>query len=206
MLILVCAMPEESKLLISQLGFNKKDYYWEHENARLFVTGIGRQQVKEVLSRAEKDGLLTKNDDVLNFGYAGSNKLKVGGIYCVRECYRHGHPKTNGFVLNKPPISLLLPWFRRDEVSCYTSDEFVEHTNIIKPCLFDMELFEICRHANRQIYSLKIVSDNLSERDFDKNIQDKILGSYNGLIFITSRMIKANAERRRLCEGASNAL
>lgn len=205
MLILVCAMPEESKLLISQLGFNKKNYYWERDNARLFVTGIGCQQVKEVLSRAEKDGLLTKNDDVLNFGYAGSNKSKVGNIHFVTTCRRHGYPNINGFILNKPPI--WMPWWsEKSKITCYTSDEFVEHSNIIEPCLFDMELFEICRHANRQIYSLKIVSDNLNERDFDKNIQDKILGSYNGLIFIINRIIKANAERRCLCEGASNAL
>lgn len=194
MLILVAAMVEEAVNLIEKLNLKPNGYYWEGKDCRLFITGIGRKNARRVLNEAEADGLLTKNDYILNFGFAGGNKIQVGQIISVRTSRLYEHPKTNGFVLKTP-----VGFYESGAVDCYTSDEFVEKTEIKSPCLFDMELFEICRHAHRCISSIKVVSDNLSEGDFDKNIKSTVIIPYGVLINRIEKIIE-NYQKEVSCK------
>ena len=58
-------------------------------------------------------------------------------------------------------------------VKCYTSNDFILKTNIKEPCVFDMELAYICALGFKNVESIKIVSDNLSLKEYDEKVGKK---------------------------------
>jgi hypothetical protein len=121
----------------------------------IFVTGVGYGNVIRSLADIPRD------TPILNIGYAGSNSIPKGTVCFVKEC-RHYHPNVD----YEEPI------YRLDgEYICYTSDDFVLHTDIEEPVLFDMELYAILSMGFTDVTAVKIVSDNLSLEEYEDQIQ-----------------------------------
>ena len=59
-------------------------------------------------------------------------------------------------------------WEFNGNYTCYTSADFVTHTDIKEPCVFDMELAFILALGYRNIQAIKVVSDNLDKKQYDK--------------------------------------
>ena len=100
----------------------------------------------------------TENDILVNIGYAGGYKIPVG-------------------TLIEPSFALdILTWeavridavFPIDHRICLTSNTFIEEPLCDGPSIYDMELFKIAQVPHDKLYSIKIVSDNLSEKDCEE--------------------------------------
>ena len=126
----------------------------------IIKTGVGGINVIRKLKR------LPKWLKITNFGYVGSNILPVGTEVVVGES-RLYHPNAvyseKEFILNK-----------ESTVQCYTSNDFVLSTDIKKPVVFDMELAYIMALGFKHVKSIKIVSDNLSLKEYEEITNDKI--------------------------------
>lgn len=147
--IIVVATDEEYKL--AQKRF---------KGHRIIKTGVGGINVVRRLKR------LPKWLKITNFGYVGSNKLPVGKevdvIYC--ELYHPGVDyKESGFGLEVDKKYRYL-------VRCLTSCDFVTEYKGNDIVVFDMELAFIMALGFKHVKSIKIVSDNLSLKDYEKNI------------------------------------
>ena len=118
----------------------------EEENVKKVLVGISCV-----------DGLpeTTEDDVIINIGYAGSNNLPVGSIVEPSEVVE----LATGERMAVDKV------FDCSSYPCFTSNDFVTETNIVEPCVFDMELYMISKLKHKALYSLKIVSDNLNLSD-----------------------------------------
>lgn len=142
--MIVVATDEEFKL--AQTRF---------KDQKIVKTGVGGINVLKTLKN------LNKNIKILNFGYVGSNNLAIGSEIKVGKCKLY-HPnveyKEEEFILD-------------GNITCYTSNDFVLETKIKEPCVFDMELVYILALGFKKVESIKIVSDNLSLKQYEKEIK-----------------------------------
>ena len=145
-MLVVIAEKEELKL-VEELGYS--DY-------PVLITGVGGMNVISALKDIPKDTY------IVNIGYAGSNKLEVGTQVEVGWSYTY-HPS----VKFKERIYRKLNG--NSKIYCYTSTDFVTQTDIEEPCVFDMELAFITAMF-KNVRSFKVVSDNLSIKEYRKNI------------------------------------
>ena len=137
------------------------------------------KQIRNAIIRAKKSGIKVlrlgginvletlknyrKNIKIINFGYVGSNYFDVGEEVIIGSC-----------KLYHPNVEYQEPTYILDgNVKCYTSNDFVLKTDIdiMEPCVFDMELAYICALGFKNIESIKIVSDNLSLEQYEKEIK-----------------------------------
>jgi hypothetical protein len=98
---------------------------------------------------------------IINFGYAGSNVIPVGTEVKVSWCELY-HPN----VEYKEP-TFATKDFITSNICCYTSNDFVLKTKIKRKCVFDMELAYIFALGFKNVTSIKIVSDNLSLKEYE---------------------------------------
>lgn len=117
-------------------------------------TGIGGINIYNKLKH------LPKCIKITNFGYVGSNVLPIGTEVEVKDCKLY-HPNIE---YEEPTFHL------KGEVNCYTSNDFVLNTDIKEPCVFDMELAYILALGFKRVKSIKIVSDNLSLKQYNEEI------------------------------------
>jgi len=130
---------------------------------KIIKTQPGSSNVIETL----KD--LDKNTKIINVGYAGSNVLPVGTVVKVKDSHLY-HPNVE---FKEHSYSL------GGEVDCYTSNDFVLQTTLQQPVVFDMELNTICA-LGFDVVSYKIVSDNLSLKQYEKvDLNQKWLELFN---------------------------
>lgn len=108
----------------------------------------------------------TSEDIIINIGYCGSNKIKVGTIV-----------EPNRVVDLKTKEETTLNG--KDNVVCFTSDTFVEQAHTQQECIYDMELSKIAKLPHKTIYAIKIVSDNLNEKDCENFDNQKIAEQIN---------------------------
>ena len=142
MLIIFCAEPEEAQNI-------------KCRNAKIIITGPGLCNVIQTPQIK-----LKRNDKVINVGYAGSNVFPVGEVLSV------SHTKRLLPSLTIPEKTLnLVPCYK--SALCYTADDFIEQDKIREIPLVDMELYYL-KILYPQIQSLKIVSDNLNYKDYQK--------------------------------------
>lgn len=120
-------------------------------------TGVGGINVVRKLKR------LPKWLKITNFGYVGSNVLPIGTEIKVGES-RLYHPNV---IYNEPEYTL----DKESTIKCFTSNDFVLKTNIKKPCVFDMELAYILALGFKRVESIKIVSDNLSLKQYEEEVK-----------------------------------
>ena len=109
------------------------------------VVGIGATALPE-----------TEEDDILvNVGYCGAEEIQPGTIVEPNETadYETGTG------------SALQTHFDVFHAPCFTSAKFVTEPCSLNPSVYDMELARIAQLPHRELYALKIVSDNLDEAD-----------------------------------------
>ena len=120
----------------------------------IIKTGIGGVNVLKRLKHFPRWLKIT------NFGYVGSNNLPIGTKVRVKEC-----------KLYHPNVKYEEPTYELDGfVNCYTSNDFVLNTDIEEDCVFDMELAYILAMGFKRVESIKIVSDNLSLKQYEEEI------------------------------------
>lgn len=97
----------------------------------------------------------TDEDVIINIGYCGGYKMPVGAIV------------EPSFVINANTLDIIRIDSAFDKVSsavCVTADSFVTEPISDATCVYDMELFKLAQLPHKRIHSLKIVSDNLNEK------------------------------------------
>lgn len=145
------AMPEESKYIEKEYGLKKlSKNISSNGKISCIATGVGGNCVNSTLERTSLHG----NVLVVNVGYCGSNVINKGEMRKVNKVAK----------IEKPNDASKISDF--DGVPCFTSDCFVEETDIKEPCVFDMELFYFHKKFPNLI-SYKIVSDNLSHSEYE---------------------------------------
>lgn len=191
-ILFVVAMQKEANKIIEHYNLKKqKENFYQKENISLIITDIGRNNVTINLLELTKTYNI-KEAIIINIGLTGSNNLNIGEIVEINNSYGY-HFDLTPFgdklyhTTNSP--------FKLDTINelklidCYTSDGFVQETNIKETCVFDMELNAITLFPHKKIHSIKIVSDTLNantynEFNYDEAIQksliysDKIISSY----------------------------
>lgn len=126
---------------------------WKNES--IFITGVGGLNVYEALCDVDR------NEQIINFGYCGSNLLPIGSEISVGDC-RLYHPN----VEYKEKVFNI-----GGETTCLTFCDFVLKTKIKEPVVFDMELAFILAMGFQNVRSIKIVSDNLSLKQYEESAE-----------------------------------
>lgn len=127
---------------------------WEGE---IVVTGVGAINVMETLKDVDK------KKKIHNIGYAGSNSIQVGTTV-----------KVGDVGLYHPTVDYKEKKYKLDgNVPCYTSTDFVTSTKETTPCVFDMELAFILAMGFENVTAEKVVSDNLSVRQYEKTASEQ---------------------------------
>lgn len=130
---------------------------------KIIKTGVGALNVYSKLRR------VPRWFHIINWGFAGSNSLRKGFTYQVSKCSLY-HPNVE---YEEPDVYKLITTSNVDGVHCYTSNDFVTHTDIKEPCLFDMELAYICGMGFKRVSSVKVVSDNLNLQEYEDEVKGK---------------------------------
>ena len=125
---------------------------FKSETEETIVTGVGYGNVYKALANVPRD------TPIVNIGYAGSNNIPIGTACHIGEC-RSYHPnvKFNEDVYRLP-----------GDCVCYTSNDFVLYTDIKESVVFDMELYAILSMGFTNVKAIKIVSDNLSLKEYEE--------------------------------------
>ena len=191
-ILFVIAMKKEANKIIKHYNLKEQtETFYQKDNISLMITDVGRNNVTKSLIELLNTYNI-KDSIIINIGLAGSNNLNIGEIIEVNNNYGYHfdltpfgdklyHTTNSPYKLNT--INEL------KQIDCYTSDGFVQQTNIKETCVFDMELNAITLFPHKKIHSIKIVSDTLSaskynEFNYDQAIQesliisDKIISSY----------------------------
>lgn len=142
--LIVVATEEEYKLA--------KERFKDHN---VIKTGVGGINVIETLKDIKRD------EQIVNFGYVGSNTIPVGTELKVGLCELY-HPNVE---YEEKRYNL------GGTIRCLTSNDFVLKTKIKEPVVFDMELAYICAMGFEKLESIKIVSDNLSIEQYEEEIK-----------------------------------
>lgn len=144
-LLIVVATDEEYKLA--------KKYFCD--NNKIIKTGVGYGNVFNSLKDIDRE------TPIFNFGYAGSNFLDIGMV-CNIGVSKNYHPNTD--------FEEKTYFLNNGDFTCYSSNDFVIKTEIKEPCLFDMELYAILSMGFKNVEAIKIVSDNLSLKQYNIEI------------------------------------
>lgn len=124
---------------------------WKNES--ILITGVGGLNVYKALCDVDR------NEQIINFGYCGSNLLQIGSEVSVGDC-RLYHPNAE---YEEETFNI------GGKTVCLTSCDFVLETEIKEPVVFDMELAFILAMGFRNVKSIKIVSDNLSLKQYEES-------------------------------------
>ncbi len=108
----------------------------------------------EVVGICAADLPKTADDDILvNVGYCGAVGIEPGTVV---EPDGVGSYETG-------EVRKLVTHFDCVHAPCFTSGKFVTEPRPVTPAVYDMELQKIAELPHRELYVLKIVSDNLNE-------------------------------------------
>lgn len=121
----------------------------------VIVTGVGALNVINAMKNIDR------REQIYNIGYAGSNVLPIGSKAPIKRVKAY-HPNC---TFDEPEYCL------NGEVTCYTAGDFVTETDIKEPCVFDMELAVILAMGFENVTADKVVSDNLSVKEFNESIK-----------------------------------
>lgn len=141
-MLVVIAEKEELKL-VEELGYS---------DFPILITGVGGVNVINAL----KD--IPKETRIINIGYAGSNTLEVGTQVEIGWSFTY-HPSVKFKERNFRKLN------SSSKIYCYTSTDFVTKTDILEPCVFDMELAFITAMF-KNVRSIKVVSDKCNYQEY----------------------------------------
>lgn len=124
------------------------------------ITGIGLINTMRVV---QGNLYVMSGEKIVNVGYAGSNNLKPGTLWMVAENQMYQESDVlQGYkvlkTLKDVPVA-----------RCLTASDFLSETNRKDKFLVDMELAAYSNITN--LYSIKVVSDNLNMEDYDKALK-----------------------------------
>lgn len=105
-----------------------------------------------------------KDDVLVNIGYAGGHRIPVGAL--VEPTHAMNAEEHEAIKIDQ-----LFPIEHR---VCFTSGEFVTEPIVTYRSIYDMELFKIAQQPHKKLYSIKIVSDNLDEKDCESFNEEAI--------------------------------
>lgn len=193
-ILFVVAMDREAIKFANDYNLKKiTDNYYKKDNIELIITSATRNGVTSSLSNLIYDYNIDLRDYIMiNFGMVGSNNLKIGDVVMIDKSYGYNLDLTLfDKKLYEGPYSPyeLYKINNEKKCNCYTSDGFVTNTDIKEDSVFDMELNSIITFPFKKCYSIKIVSDSLSNNEFeDFNYDDHI----NKIYEIINKIIKEN--------------
>ena len=113
---------------------------------------------KVVGIKAENLPETTEDDILVNVGYCGAIEIPIGTIVEPNEAANY---ETAAGRQLKTHFDCL-------HVPCFTAEKFVTEPCSVFPSIYDMELLKIAKLPHKELYVLKIVSDNLDEADCEK--------------------------------------
>ena len=142
------------------------------DKVKIIITGYGEYHTLRTIIGLFKKGVFKKDDKFFNVGYVGANTHDIGDVVLVGKSERENY---SSFAKNK-----IYTLDKNSKVKCYTSDDFVEKTN--HKGIFDMELY-ILATIFPKIKSIKIVSDNLNLKQYEKVSLKKAWQKANDLLF-----------------------
>ena len=171
----------------------------KNNNINLIITGIGKQKTAIGLTKylCEND----KPDLIINLGYAGSVNCKIGNWISINKSYNleWDIPGEQKYSMDDLGGQDLVTIDELEKLPCYSSECFVNSTDIKENVIFDMELHSISLIAdlyNIPLASLKKVSDNLSMDDYYKTIDNNELFELESSIKYIKKLIN---ERQNIC-------
>ena len=153
--VIIIAEEGEMKLVNTYLPQLLKE-----DRSNVVITGVGAINIIRSLKHLDKDAT------VINIGYAGSANYEIGTVALPAQA-KLNHPNVN-----YPEPQLQLDTKLTEDILtrngikivktvCYSNCDFVLQSDY-SDCVFDMELAFIAALGFRNLYSVKIVSDNLS--------------------------------------------
>lgn len=151
-MIVVVATPEELKIAPQTVD----------EADKVVITGVGALNVLRALRDEPRD------EEIVNIGYVGSNILPVGTKCSPREV-RLYHPNVN-YAENEMELDT---YAAMENPICYTSTDFVTENKVKEAAIFDMELAFIVAMGFKTVRAIKVVSDNLSVKEYEETINDR---------------------------------
>jgi len=184
---LVVAMEVEAIILIEKLKLKEIDksnkVYANNEkigkysSLTLIISGIGMENSAIATQLLI---LIHGVDNILNFGYVGSNTVDIGTIVSPNAVFNNDFdltcmgyekykiPGVEDLILSKVPTYPNYP--------CYSGNYFVTKSEQKYPVIYDMELHGIamvCIKNTMDIYSIKIITDCLDHKTYSENETDK---------------------------------
>lgn len=192
--LFIIALEKEAKVIANHYNLNKiDDNYYKKDNIELLITDISRNGItSSLIDYIYKYNINIKDYTMINFGMVGSNNLKINDVYMVDKSYGYNFDLT---LFDSPLYVAPYSPYQMDvienidKVNCYTSDSFVTSTNLKEDALFDMELNSIVTFPFKKKYSIKVISDSLSDKEFNKFEFDK---SLNKIYEIIDKIIADN--------------
>lgn len=152
-MVVVIAEKEELEL-VKQLGYS---------HCPTLVTGPGGLNMLRALRNLPRD------TEILNIGYCGSNNIDVGSTVRVTKVGTNYELAKFGEEMRE---CVLIDYKSDYDAPCYSSTDFVTHTDKEETCIFDMEL-AFLRAIFDNISAIKVVSDNLSIKEYRDNLKVK---------------------------------
>ena len=147
---IVIATPDELKLVEKYLNDNGRN-----PNQRIVITGVGGINIYKSLQD------LSRNAHIVNLGYAGSPNIPKGTIVVIGES-RHYHPNVE---YPEPAFKI----GNGEGEVCFTAGDFVKGK--VPNGVYDMELAYIWAMGFYNIVSYKVISDNMSLKEYKKNVK-----------------------------------
>ncbi|MBR1544576.1 MAG: hypothetical protein IJ638_01370 [Alphaproteobacteria bacterium] len=186
-IVFIVAMDSEAKYIKTKFNMKIKEIYnanfseylvsEKHPGMSMLVTGIGVSNVLMAISsffKAQKSFDI-ENTEFINIGYAGSPFYKIGSVLEISAVKRFFEAKKVKDLNKHIEFTPFSPKGKLDKAILYTADDFIEKKEIHgKDWAVDMEGYYIaCILQNLHIF--KIVSDNLSLKQYDESNNDRLL-------------------------------
>ena len=149
MIRLFIAMEREAKMLVPRI----KDTLIQ----KVDIIGIGGTDIPD-----------TEPDDIIiNVGYAGGYRVPVGRV--VEPTFSLVYGEGTGEIIDHVFHDV-------ERFRCYTADDFVTKPCTTLPSIYDMELNRLLDIPHEKLFSLKIVSDKLNEKECEMFDGDEAWG------------------------------
>ena len=187
-ILIVCALEIETQEQLNDWEPFTDDPVWN-----VLYTGVGKINATYKLTERLTDYNWARPKLVINYGTAGSRKIKKGQLVdCIKFIQRDMDVTGLGFMIHQTPFESPNEMVVRStsefnpigkNYTCGTGDSFVENiekgdSNID---VFDMEAYalaKVCYHYDINFISFKYITDNVNEHspgDWKDNCSDGII-------------------------------
>ena len=190
-ILIVCALEIETQEELNDFEPFSDDPVWE-----VLYTGVGKVnatgQLTERLHRSHLHYLPEMPKLVINYGTAGSRKIKKGQLVdCTKFVQRDMDVTGLGFMRGQTPfednIPIILDYDHVEfnpigrKASCGSGDSFVEDRTNYYGEVVDMEAYalaKVCYHYDIPFISFKYITDGADEQsheDWEQNLANGIV-------------------------------